>query len=1253
MSVNESKYCLMKPYIFAVSFILATGCASTHGALGTWQAWPTEAQVTAETRGIFDEMAAGRLESAAAMSMHAMEPQDLYLRAEISAFQGNLPQAVDRFADLVARYPDSAFVSAAVARMLMLTDATATPLDWTKVAALRTNDPYALARLVVLQNKAMRGQPNQADLVHPMAMPLARWRWVGPFTPHVRTGFAAVQPFEADESLANQYEVQGQTLTAFAYPVENQTVMAAVKAGVYAGETVIRAEKATEALLVVQSAQLYDLTIDGMPVMRRDVADFGQNTILAVPVELPAGEHRVRMKLGLSSSKNTPIRVWMVPTGESRLSDMIEMAGMESAPKKGLKVGKRIDIAHVLGSVISPVPDDAMRVWLGAMQAIADGKVQIADALIQARLAKNPDDVMAKYWRAMRYRLDADLDPDIRSEKVIQTLREISEAAPEMAYAHLTLMREFLKQNQPKQAFEIWNQWRSHIPENSDTALVLSEMTKALDWSEISEQYALDAARMTPDSCRLGAAALAIEHRKHQYTSYDAMSERLQMCPSVIYTWAKLEADDAADADRWNQAIAKLSADYPNDVRLHLMTIQQRVNEDPAGAVQAMNAHLDAVESGYYPALATDVALEFIDRLRAKNLHDEANQILNRMLELYPADETLQNLSLQIQNVRPFEDLRIDGMKVIQEYLAQNRSDAGSSVMILDYAATRMMPNGAKLGITHQISRVLSKEGKNEVGEIYLPRAASVLKIRTIKDGTFEVVEPESIDFKASITAPNLAIGDYVEVEYVTFEPPASAYTNRVVSDAFFYGSDTSPLVKSAYVYEYPKDWKIDVIESGPQGQIQTNCVPNGAYTRCTASRTDIPVLITEPRSPSGFDIIPNIQVYHRYDWDVVRTGLFESITRQTRITPYVERFFAGIGIPENESVYAYARAIYDTVVQSIDESESVTNSDAESATRSVSKGVGSRIITLKAMYDLAGIPSFFALVRSAIAPENAEKLPSYYNNAYATMLVVETEKGLAYVQPSEDFVPFDYLGLDFNAQQAIPIDMNREIYTTRRDDLETMRANIDIEYQIAEDGSASAKSTEIMRGTRALIMRNFLTTLKNDDQKAQQVIQNSLANSYGRIELKRLENENLEDKNSPLTMYYDFDIASFAAPSDGQIEILSRIFAYHLVKQYAPLPPEERKFDVLIDSDIVSERTLTFHAPAGYTWQTDTLQDVSIDTPFGKFSRKMTLQGSDLQLSESITILPQRVKSSQYADFRAFCLAVDEAQRTVMVMKK
>ena len=455
-------------------------------------------------------------------------------------------------------------------------------------------------------------------------------------------------------------------------------------------------------------------------------------------------------------------------------------------------------------------------------------------------------------------------------------------------------------------------------------------------------------------------------------------------------------------------------------------------------------------------------------------------------------------------------------------------------------------------------------------------------------------------------------------------------------------------MLRSEYIFEYPKDANVTIVENGPKDQIKKSCAPQGDYIRCTTVRENIPVFIPEPQNSSPNELIPNIQIYYNYDWNTVISSLAETISRQTRMTPYIQKYYEKLGVPESNSTWEHARAIYDSVIDSIHESESVRNTDEDSATNTVTRGIGSRMVTLKALYDLAGFESYFALVRSVTAMKGSETLPAQYDNSYATMLIVETEKGPAYVQPSEDYVPFDYLGNDFQNQTVIPLN-GREQYLSRTNDKEAMRALINISYDISADGTAKAKSEEIIQGTRALVMRNFLTMFKHDPDKAELVVENNLANSYGRVALTRLENQNLDDKNQPLILQYDFDIPNFADESDNSLNIISKIFAYNLVAQLAQLAPEQRKYPLIVTNDILSARTLTFHAPENFTWDLSTIRDVSIDTQFGKYSRQSHLDGKDLKIAEKIELLPQRVETEDYAAFRNFCLSVDEAQKIII----
>ncbi len=1249
----------------ALACLLTTGCATssntanTAANAGSWQYWPQPSSFSQSLNEVVSDLAAGKInqaESKLTMALRASEPAADFLYAECAALRGDMPLAADRYIDFIAGHSDSPLVTPAIARLDLLNNASTLIMNWEKLLTMRVSDPYAAARLVTLQTNAIKNSPDKPRPVHPTATPLVHFHWVGPFSPYAFSAFNDHMVFDDDQILASSYMVEGQKRSQYKFPPDYFTPFKSTQSGVFAAETQIQIDRGAEINIIGRAASPYQLYIDGNLVLENKNPQYPAANLSSAIAKLSSGSHIVRLRYGYNRGDAPAFWIQQNPANakDGEIASITEQPEItvSSVNRDAAKLIKKNDISDVVGAKIDPVPSEPLQTWLGAITAIDNNEPQIAEALLQARLEADPNDVVAKYLRALRFNHDTNIDPSIRTENIISTLKEIEEASPEIGYAHHMLMSAFTAQKQPKAALDIYKTYREYIPDTADINHLLETITRLLGWSGLANGYAMMAAQGEPNSCTLAKPALDAQVSNHEYTAFDDLSPKIQTCPAIIRAYAKREGDYLNDAHRWERAMQELAKDYPNDPQINREALNIKVLSDPAAAVAEMDAYLDGVQNHYDAEPDTADMLRFIDRLRSTGHDDEANHIISRLLEISPVEESYQNLYLHLNRQKPFESLRIDGMKTIRDYLAQNRTEAGHSVVILDYAASHIYPNGAILGLTHTISRVLSKEGKNVLGEIYLPRNAAVLKLHTIKSGTFEKIEPETIDFKSSITAPNLEIGDFIEIEYLTYDPPATQFTNRVATDMFYYGSNQSPIVHSEYVFEYPAEWHPEIVESGPENAITRKCSNVGDYTRCRAYIDDIPLLILEPNSASLPDIIPNIIVYNRFDMSTIQGSLYEDTVERTRPTPYIDRFYNQIDMPDTDSTWEKARVIYENVIDRIDESQSNSYS-AETATSSVTRGTGSRSYVLKALYDKAGIKSYYGLVRSRVAPKNSDKMPSYIKTGYVPMLIVETEKGPAYVQPTEDFVPFDYISSDTQNMDVIPLQPGIPRFTSRSEKIDDMRGIIDITYQIAQDGSAKAIGNETMKGTRNLMMRNFLNIVKNDDTRMHQILQNSLANTYGRISLTRLEHENLDDKYKPLVLYYDFDIASFAAVSEDTLEIQTKIYAYDLAQQFAPIAANERRTPLFIQNEVMSDRKLTFQAPAGYQWNTATLSDIDIETRFGKFSRKLHFEGDTLQVREQVEILPQYIELSDYAEFREFCLSIDEAQRTVISAHK
>ena len=116
--------------------------------------------------------------------------------------------------------------------------------------------------------------------------------------------------------------------------------------------------------------------------------------------------------------------------------------------------------------------------------------------------------------------------------------------------------------------------------------------------------------------------------------------------------------------------------------------------------------------------------------------------------------------------------------------------------MVLDRAVMRIFPSGTVMTLTHQIVRVDSKDAIDKWGEIAIPPGGEILTLRTHKrDGSTR--EPEEIAGKETISAADVAIGDYIEWEYLETRPPSGAFAPGFLVDRFFFQSFDAPMARS------------------------------------------------------------------------------------------------------------------------------------------------------------------------------------------------------------------------------------------------------------------------------------------------------------------------------------------------------------------------------------------------------------------------------------------------------------------------
>ena len=147
---------------------------------------------------------------------------------------------------------------------------------------------------------------------------------------------------------------------------------------------------------------------------------------------------------------------------------------------------------------------------------------------------------------------------------------------------------------------------------------------------------------------------------------------------------------------------------------------------------------------------------------------------------------------------------------MIAEYQRSRRDYDAPAVLVLDRTVMRVLADGTQAILTHNIVNVKTKDGIARWGEVQIPESAEILGLRTHKaDG--RVREAEEIVGKASISAPELDAGDFVEWETIEYREPAEGFSPGFLADRFYFQSVELPLHLSELVVVVPESLRVDV----------------------------------------------------------------------------------------------------------------------------------------------------------------------------------------------------------------------------------------------------------------------------------------------------------------------------------------------------------------------------------------------------------------------------------------------------------
>ncbi|HXU01091.1 MAG TPA: tetratricopeptide repeat protein, partial [Polyangia bacterium] len=276
--------------------------------------------------------------------------------------------------------------------------------------------------------------------------------------------------------------------------------------------------------------------------------------------------------------------------------------------------------------------------------------------------------------------------------------------------------------------------------------------------------------------------------------------------------------------------------------------------------------------------------LRLADAQAAAGQATAARETIAALLASRPDVPEVQHAARALGVPLPLDEFRVDGRATIRAFQAAAVRYTAPAVMVLDRAVMRVFPNGTVMTLTHQIVRVDSKDAVDKWAEIAIPAGAEILNVRTHKrDGSTR--EPEEISGKETISAADVALGDFIEWEYLETRGPSAAFAPGFLVDRFFFQSFDAPMARSELLLVAPAGVDVELDARAGAPRPQTRAAVDG--TRITSFQaTGVPQLFAERAAVPAIEYVPSVRASAGVGWRRWARYLGEEIHDTLRATP-------------------------------------------------------------------------------------------------------------------------------------------------------------------------------------------------------------------------------------------------------------------------------------------------------------------------------------------------------------------------------
>ncbi|MFO0663819.1 MAG: tetratricopeptide repeat protein [Polyangiaceae bacterium] len=879
--------------------------------------------------------------------------------------------------------------------------------------------------------------------------------------------------------------------------------------GIYYAETFVDVPADRDVIVAVQSS--VKVWVDDQPVIERDLRQWGIWQRFGAFVHMPKGRHRIVARL---MSDGTTIRLLNpdgTASGITGDADATKPYGL--SPVTVLSAINPLDVRFPKLTKGELPPASALSRILAAHAAHGEGMDDVASWLIEP-ITQAGDAAGVTLEHASIYaRGDAAMPTDVRrrTERAYHSKAILRD--PLLWYSQTWLVLDDASQRGATEAVRPLRALVAKLPHQPDIMAELVRLYGRLGWRAERMRALKDLTAAFPENTSILELYRDALEDDGALAEADALGERIK----------KLDPDSEIDLTRalarqdYPRAIVELKrigAKHPDrkDIASKLADVLLR-SGDPTAALEQLAKAL-AKNPG-----DADLRLRLADREFAKGDKTALRRALADVLRAGGKGKELRDALELIEGVTNLEPYRIDGRKVIREFEAWEKSGkrmAGSSARVLDYSSVWVHGDGTSEMLEHEIVKVQSQEAIGKEAEQNPPEGL-VLRVRVIKPSG-QILEPEQVQGKQTLTMPHLELGDYIETEHVTTSP-SEAQGERYRGPTWFFREADKGYWRSEFVCITPKSRELTIESRGavPKPTI----TERGPFTERRWVVIESPPAIEEPDSVPAVEFLPSVRIGWGQTWEHTLARLADAAIDETPFDPRLQKQVLEVvkGVPEKASTER-AKKLYRDILSHVEDGR-------ESDGRRVLTGKsGSRQAAFLYGLRLLGIDTDFAIVKNRLAmpPKSALSEGDPWDSL---VLRVHTDRGPRWLTVRDKFAPFGYVPADLRDQPAIILKPELPKATVHADGTaDSFR--VEGRADLREDGSATVNLRESFVGRLGISMRNVLEKVP-EANLADFVETRLLAGILPGARVREVKVEGASDLDAPVALVIKAEVSRLA----------------------------------------------------------------------------------------------------------------------------